>query len=120
VPEASAAPTLGRSFKILAHVTLKPGLKELLYHRVLVLADIPCSQKMGKLTGYIISLVFRPSKSCLLVLPGTGEHVIGVEFIKEKMSEKNETLGAMKLYVDGKMMAEASFRTQAVSLCISR
>ena len=29
------------------------------------------------------------------------------------MSAKNETLGTMKLYVDGKVKAEAPFRTQA-------
>ena len=38
---------------------------------------------------------------------------MGVEFIKEKMSEKNETLGKMKLYIDGKVIVEKPFRAQS-------
>ena len=34
-------------------------------------------------------------------------------FVKEKMSETHETLGVMKLYIDGKVVTEKPFRTQS-------
>ncbi len=36
-----------------------------------------------------------------------------MEFVKEKISEKLEALGKVRLYIDGKAVAEASIRTQS-------
>jgi len=113
IPEASAAPTLGRSFKILANVTLKPGVNGVIVAQGARFGGYTLFAKDGKINFVYNFLGIPPEQKLTAALPASGEHIIGVEFIKEKMSAKNETLGTMKLYVDGKVKAEAPFRTQA-------
>ena len=113
IPEASAAPTLGRSFKILANVTLKPGVNGVIVAQGARFGGYTLFAKDGKINFVYNFLGIPPEQKLTAPLPADGEHIIGVEFIKEKMSAKNETLGTMKLYVDGKVKAEAPFRTQA-------
>jgi hypothetical protein len=43
---------------------------------------------------------------------GPGNHVLGVEFVKESLGERHETHGTAKLYVDDEVVAEAALRTQ--------
>ena len=113
VPEASAAPTLGRSFKILVHVTLKPNAKGVLVSQGSRFGGYSLFIKDGKVNWVYNFLGISPEQKLTAALPSKGDHVIGVEFIKEKMSDKNETLGTMKMYVDGKIIAQAPFRTQS-------
>ena len=69
--------------------------------------------KNGKLNFVYNFLGIPPEQRLNAALPASGKHFIGIEFIKEKMSPKNETLGTLKLYVDGKVAAQAPFRTQS-------
>ena len=50
--------------------------------------------------------------------PASGRHVVGVEFVKDKMGENNAMLGTAKLYLDDHELASAPIRTQMrFSLC---
>jgi hypothetical protein len=48
-----------------------------------------------------------------------GAYVLGVEFVKEKLGERRESLGTAKLYVNDEVVAEGPLRTQTghFSLC---
>lgn len=113
VPEASAAPTMGRSFKILAEVTLKTGNKGVIVAQGSRFGGYSMFIKDNKVNFVYNFLGIAPEQKLECALPANGKHIIGVEFVKEKMSEKHETLGKMKLYIDDKLMGEAPFRTQS-------
>lgn len=112
IAEASSAPTLGRSFKILSDITLRAGSKGVIVSQGSRFGGYSLFVKDGKI-NFIYNFLGISEQKLAASLPSNGRHTIGVEFVKEKMSEKNETLGTMKLYVDGKVVAEAPFRTQA-------
>ncbi len=112
IPEQTAAKTLGRSFKILSNVTLQPGAKGVIVAQGSRFGGYSLFIKDNKVYFVYNFLGIPPEQKLVCAAPGSGKHIIGVEFTKEKMSEKSETLGTMKLYIDGKMMAEAPFRTQ--------
>lgn len=83
--------------------------------------------KDGKLTYVYNFLGLAPEQVLSTSIPSSGKHIVGVEFIKEKMSDKNETLGKMRLYLDNKVVDEKPFRTQAghyslsgEGLCVGR
>lgn len=119
VPEASAAPTLGRSFKILAEVNFTGNSKGVIVSQGSRFGGYTLFAKDGKLNFVYNFLGLAPEQVLTGPLPKEGNHVVGVEFVKEKMSDKNETLGTMKLYVDGKVVDEKPFRTQAGHYALS-
>ena len=41
-----------------------------------------------------------------------GRHVLGVEFVKERLGDRHETHGTAKLYVDDQVVAEGALKTQ--------
>ncbi|MBV7529635.1 arylsulfatase [Chitinophaga sp. sic0106] len=113
IPEASAAPTLGRSFKILADVTVTPTSTGVIVAQGSRFGGYSMYIKGGKIFFVYNFLGIAPEQELSTNLPAAGKHTIGVEFVKESMSPKNETLGKMRLYVDGKLVREAPFRTQS-------
>jgi arylsulfatase A-like enzyme len=119
IPEASSAPTLGRSFKILSDVTFQAGTQGVIVAQGSRFGGYSLFAQGGKLNFVYNFLGIGDEQKLSCALPGNGQHVVGVEFIKEKMSPKNETLGTMKLYIDDKVMAEAPFRTQAGHYALS-
>ncbi|EJG02145.1 arylsulfatase [Flavobacterium sp. F52] len=127
VPEASAAPTLGRSFKILAEVNLNKNTKGVIVSQGSRFGGYSLFAKDGRLVYVYNFLGNEPEQVLTSPLPSSGLHTVGVEFVKEKMTEKNETLGTMKLYIDGKMVQQQPFRTQSgryslsgEGLCVGR
>lgn len=113
IPEASAAPTLGRSFKIMADVTTNANSKGVLVAQGSRFGGYSLYCKDGKVYFVYNFLGIPPEQVVSADLPAGGKHLIGVEFVKDKMSEKNEVLGTLKLHIDGKVVAEAPFRTQS-------
>jgi len=112
VPEASAARTLGCSFKILAEVDFASNSQGVIIAQGSRFGGYSLFTKDGKLYFEYNFLGHQPEQLLSAGIPN-GKHVVGVEFIKEKMSEKNETLGNMKLYVDRKIIEEKPFRTES-------
>jgi arylsulfatase len=119
IPEASAAPTLGRSFKILAEVDFTKDSKGVIVSQGSRFGGYSLFAKDGKLTYVYNFLGLAPEQVLGTSIPSNGKHIVGVEFVKEKMSDKNETLGKMRLYLDDKIVDEKPFRTQAGHYALS-
>jgi arylsulfatase len=113
IPEASAARTLGVSFKILAEVEFTGDSQGIICSQGSRFGGYALFVKGGKLFWVYNFLGVPPEQRLAADAPRGGKHIVGVEFNKESMSEKLETLGQMKMYLDDKMVAEGKFRTQS-------
>lgn len=113
VPEASAASTIGRSFKILAEVDFTGKSQGVIVSQGSRFGGYSLFAKNGKLNFVYNFLGIPPEQKLAAPAPSNGRHIVGVEFAKEKMGKNLETLGVMKLYIDDKVVAEAPFRTQS-------
>lgn len=113
IPEASAAPTLGRSFKIVSDVSVNSNNAGVIVAQGSRFGGYSLFIQNGKVHFVYNFLGIPPEQEISIAMPANGRHLIGVEFVKEKMSAKNETLGTMKLYIDGKLIKSEPFRTQS-------
>jgi hypothetical protein len=113
IPEASAARTLGVSFKILAEVEFTGDSQGIICSQGSRFGGYALFVKGGKLFWVYNFLGIPPEQRLTCDAPRLGKHIVGVEFNKESMSEKLETLGQMKMHVDDKVVAEGKFRTQS-------
>jgi len=112
IPEASAASTLGRSFKFLAEVELTRDSKG-----VIVAQGSSFGGYTMFLTDTEVVFVYNflgipPEQRLAGPKPPPGRHLIGVGFVKETISEHNECLGTMTLHVDDQTVDKQSIRTQ--------
>jgi arylsulfatase len=75
--------------------------------------------KDGKLTYVYNFLGIPPEQRLVADAPGSGTHIVGIDFAKERMGEHHEAHGTARLYVDDEVVAEAEIRTIAsrYSLC---
>jgi arylsulfatase A-like enzyme len=119
VPEASAARTLGVSFKMLAEVELTGNSQGVIVAQGSRFGGYTLFMKGGKLFFVYNFLGIPPEQRLVCEAPKLGKHIIGVEFIKERITEHLEALGQMTLYVDEEAVAHAPFRIQTgrYSLC---
>jgi arylsulfatase len=113
IPEASAARTLGVSFKILAEVEFTGDSKGIICSQGSRFGGYALFVKGGTLFWVYNFLGVPPEQRLTADAPKVGTHIVGVEFTKESMSQQLETLGRMKLYVDDKVVAEGPCRTQS-------
>lgn len=111
VPEASSAPTLGTSFKMLAEVEFTGDSQGVIVAQGSRFGGYSLFVKGGKLFYVYNFLGLPPEQRLICDAPKLGRHVVGVEFVKERISEQLETLGQMTLYVDEEVVAQAPFRT---------
>jgi hypothetical protein len=68
--------------------------------------------KGGKLFFVYNFLGIPPEQRLTCAAPPLGRHIVGVEFIKERIGENGEAQGQMTLYVDEEAVATGPFRTQ--------
>ena len=113
IPEASAARTLGVSFKILAEVEFVRGSKGVIVSQGSRFGGYTMFVKDGQLAFIYNFLGISPEQKLTCPAPPFGTHVVGVEFKKKSISKKNEVLGTMTLYVDDRVEDSADFRTQS-------
>jgi arylsulfatase len=113
VPEASAARTLGNSFKIMAEVEFTADTQGVIVAQGSRFGGYSLFVRDGKLFFAYNFLGIPPEQRLSWAAPASGVHTVGVEFTKEKLGQYRECLGPMKLYVDDQVMAEGSFRTQS-------
>ncbi|HEV8507185.1 MAG TPA: arylsulfatase [Chitinophagaceae bacterium] len=112
IPEASAARTLGVSFKILAEVEFTGDTKGVIFAQGSRFGGYTMFIKDGKLTFIYNFLGIPPEQRLSCNSPKLGKHVVGVEFVKEKLGEYHEAIGKMTLYVDEEVIESAEFKTQ--------
>jgi hypothetical protein len=113
VPEASAARTLGASFKILAEVEFTKDTAGVIVSQGSHFGGYTMFVKDGQLCFVYNFLGIPPEQKLSAPAPPPGRHVVGVDFEKSATSERLETLGTMTLYVDDAAVATTEFRTQS-------
>ena len=113
VPEASAARTLGASFKILAEVEFTKATQGVIVSQGSRFGGYTMFVKDGQLYFIYNFLGIAPEQKLSCPAPTSGKHVVGVDFAKSSISERLEVLGTMTLYVDDAAVATADFRTQS-------
>lgn len=112
IPEASAARTLGNSFKILAEVEFTGNSQGVICSQGSRFGGYAMFVKNGKVTFVYNFLGIPPEQRLTCDAPQIGTHIIGVEFIKDRIGESNEALGKMTLYLDENVVDSGSFRVQ--------
>jgi hypothetical protein len=112
VPEASAANTHGVSYKVLAEVEFDPGAQGVIFAQGSRFGGHSLFVKDGEI-HYVVNFIGIPPEARITgPAPGSGTHIVGVEFTKERMGERHESFGPLKLYVDDQVIAEEEIRTQ--------
>ena len=126
VPEASAARTLGVSFKILAEVDFAPNAEGVIIAQGSRFGGYTMFVKDGKLR-FIYNFLGIEEQELAAQAPTSGKHIVGVDFKREKLGEFHECHGPMRLYIDDKVAAEGQFKTQSghyalagEGLCVGR
>ncbi|MGH7005318.1 MAG: sulfatase/phosphatase domain-containing protein, partial [Alphaproteobacteria bacterium] len=112
IPEASAARTLGASFKILAEVEFTGESQGVIFAQGSRFGGYTMFVKEGKLFWVYNFLGIPPEQRLVSPAPTRGKHIVGVEFVKKNIGKNHEALGTMKLFVDDKVAAQGQFRTQ--------
>jgi hypothetical protein len=111
IPEASAAGTVNRSFKILAEVEFTPSSEGVIVAQGSRFGGYALFVKEAKLY-YVYNFLGVPPEQLLIAdAPTSGMHLVGVESTKETVGEHKEPHGPCKLYVDDEVVAEAEIRT---------
>ena len=119
IPERSAANVHGVSYKILAEIEIAAKAEGVIFAQGSRFGGHTLFIKDGQLTDAYNFLGIPPEVTITGPAPGPGKHIVGVDFIKKRKGEYNESYGPLKLYVDNKVIAEAEIRTQTghFSLC---
>src|SRR5262249_41784632 len=113
IPEASAARTLGVSFKILAEVEFTKDSKGVIVSQGSRFGGYTMFVKDGQLKFVFNFLGIPPEQKLSCPAPRPGKHIVGVEFKKKSIGRTNETLGTMTLFVDDKAVGTGDFRAQS-------
>jgi arylsulfatase len=113
IPEASAARTLGVSFKILAEVEFARESNGVIVSQGSRFGGYTLFLKNGQLSFVYNFLGIPPEQKLTCPAPTSGKHIVGVDFKKTGMGKLHEVLGTMTLYVDDKAAASADFKTQS-------
>jgi hypothetical protein len=119
IPERSVANTHAVSYKILADIDLTKDSYGVIFAHGSRFGGHALYMKDGKITYFYNFLGIPPEQRISTDAPPPGKHIVGVEFTKERMGQYHESYGALRLYVDDKVVAEGEIRTMPghFSLC---
>jgi arylsulfatase len=119
VPEGAAANVRGRSYKIIADVDITDTATGVIFAHGSRFGGHTLFIKNQKLYYVYNFLGIKPEQKFVSPQLAPGKHTLGVEFIREKAGQYQESLGKARLYVDDKVVAEGPMRTQSghFSLC---
>lgn len=112
IPEASAARTLGNTFKIFAEVEFTGDTQGVIVSQGSRFGGYSMFVTGGKLNFIYNFLGIPPEQRLSCDIPKVGKHIVGVEFIKDSIGKNHEALGRMTLYVDEEVADAGSFRVQ--------
>ncbi len=115
IPEAVAPNLRGRSFKILSDIEITdPNAEGIIFSFGSRFGGQALFIKDKKLYYVYNFLGIKPEQ--VLVSNQTlkpGKYTVGMEFIRAKAGQYNESIGTAKLYINDKAVAEKPIRTQA-------
>jgi arylsulfatase len=106
IPEASAARTLGVSFKILAEVEFAGDSQGVIVAQGSRFGGYTMFVKERQLAFVYNFLGIPPEQRLACPAPRSGKHVVGVEFVKDSVGHNLEVLGKMTLFVDDKAVGK--------------
>ena len=113
LPEFNANEIRGRSFKLLARVTVTDDTEGVIYATGSRFGGHSLFIKNHKL-WYVNNFIGIPPEQQLISPEplAAGDHVLGAEFIKQSMGERHEAIGTAKLWIDDTSVAESEWKTQ--------
>jgi arylsulfatase A-like enzyme len=128
VPESVAANTRGRSFRILAEVDVtSPDAAGVIFAHGSRFGGHVLFLKDRRLWYVYNFLGIAPEQQVVSEPLELGRHVLGMEFVKERVGEHGEAHGTTTLYVDDEAVASGPMRTQQAQftlcgdgLCVGR
>ncbi|WP_040495474.1 arylsulfatase [Ilumatobacter nonamiensis] len=113
VPEGVAANVRGRSYKILANVTVGDGAEGVIFAHGSRFGGHSLFIKDGRLHYVYNFLGVKPEQQFSSDVLAPGDYTLGMEFTREKAGEYGESHGTTKLYVNDDVVAEGAMRTQS-------
>jgi arylsulfatase A-like enzyme len=121
VPEGVAVNTRGRSYSILADVTIDgPDASGVIFAHGSRFGGHVLFIKNRKLYYVYNFLGIKPEQTFISSVDITpGKHVLGMEFTRESSGPHHETLGSTKLWIDDTVTAEGPMKTQPGKFTLS-
>ncbi len=113
IPEAVAVNVRGRSYKIIANIEITDAnCSGVIFAHGSRFGGHSLFIKDKKLYYVYNFLGIKPEQQLVSSILKPGKYTVGMEFIKEKVGEHNESIGIAKLYVNEKIVAEGPMRAQ--------
>jgi hypothetical protein len=120
VPEGVAVNTRGRSYKILANVEItEPDCSGVIFAHGSRFGGHSLFIKDKKLHYVYNFLGIKPEQQFVSSELKPGKYTLGMEFVREKAGQYNESLGQTKLYVNDKVVAQGLMKTQPGKFTLS-
>ncbi|HEU4995987.1 MAG TPA: arylsulfatase [Gemmatimonadaceae bacterium] len=119
VPEGVAVSIRGRSYKIIADVTLTSDSHGVIFAHGSRFGGHSLFIKDRKLYYVYNFLGIEEQKFVSSEALSPGKHAVGMTFVREKSGKYGESIGKTQLYIDEKVVAEGPMKTQPghFSLC---
>ena len=112
VPERSAANVHGVSYKVLAEIEVTRDAEGVIFAQGSRFGGHSLFIKDGRLTYAYNFLGIPPETHITAAAPTPGRHIVGIDFVKERVGDHHESHGPCKLYIDDEVVAEADLQTQ--------
>ncbi len=119
VPEGAAVNVRGRSYKIIADVSVTPDSQGVIFAHGSRFGGHTLFIKDRKLHYVYNFLGIKPEQTFVSPELPAGDLTLGVEFVRESAGEHGESLGTAKLYVGDNVVAEGPLRTQPGKFTLS-
>jgi arylsulfatase len=113
IPEAVAVNIRGRSYKTIANIEISDAnCSGVIFAHGSRFGGHSLFIKDKKLYYVYNFLGIKPEQQLVSGVLKPGKYTVGMEFIREKAGEYNESIGTTKLYVNDKMVAQGPMRAQ--------
>ena len=120
VPEGVAVNIRGRSYKILSDIEIGADASGVIFAHGSRFGGHSLFIKDRKLHYVYNFLGIKPEQHFVSSgAVGPGKHTVGMEFTREKSGDHGEAIGSVKLYIDDKVVAQGSMKTQAGKFTLS-
>ena len=121
VPEGVAVNIRGRSYKILANIEITdPNASGVIFAHGSRFGGHALFIKNKKLYYVYNFLGIKPEQTFVSSISlSPGKYTLGMEFTRDKAGEHGESYGTAKLYINDKVVAERSMKTQPAKFTLS-